>query len=197
MSLLRLYYVSTLEFSLRDRTLPFVGSYPAAIERERNGKKYRLGHRGVNTLERRTHQSKKNGRLTFATRVREGRGGGEEARKRWAFRRESRGEFEHDRLGPISRFSPDMPSAEWQMEAAHPVTRLRLSLRLSSVSRPSFPSFSALFAIILSFSLPLPPLPHLLSSMPLFRGSSSRMPRLCPRKSITSLRRDEYTGWVY
>lgn len=75
------------------------------------------------------------------------------------------------------------------MEAAHPVTRLRLSLRLSSVSR-SFPSFSALFAIILSFSLPLPPLPHLLSSMPLFRGSTSRMPRLCPRKSITSLRRE-------
>lgn len=76
MSLLRFYYVSTLEFSLKDRTLPFDGSYPAAIERERNGKKYRLGHRGRILSRGERTRVKKNGRLTFATRVREGREGG-------------------------------------------------------------------------------------------------------------------------
>lgn len=84
MSPLRLYYVSTLEFSLKDRTLPFDGSYPAAIERERNGKKYRLGQSRVNTLERRTHQSKKKWQANFCNEGErgEGRGGEEAARKR-------------------------------------------------------------------------------------------------------------------
>lgn len=129
------------------------GSYPVALGRGKKWKEVSFRPSRVNTLERRTHQGKKKmaGQL-LQQGGGEWEGQGEAARKRWAFRRESRGEFEHDRLGPISRFSPDMPSAEWQMEAAPPFTRLRLSLRPSSVLLLFF-----LFSLLFSFSPSFPP----------------------------------------
>jgi len=83
------------------------------------------------------------------------------------------GEVEHDRLGPISRFSPDMPSAEWQMEAALPLTRFRLS-----TCTPSFHYFSAFLSLL-----------FLLSIRHCFMIVELNTTFVCPRESITDQRK--------
>jgi len=177
------YYVSTLEFSLKDRTLPFDERKLFYRRKEKKWKEvsFSIHPLRVNTLERWTHQGKKNGRLTFATRERgskrEGGGG----------------------LKTLS-FSKRVPRrirarSAWTYFAIF--SRHAISGMTNGGCAPFYPSSIIPSSFVLLDSCPLffcsfcyslslfPPLPSpWISSIPLFCGSSSRMPRLCPRKSI-------------